>query len=602
MYVKRLIVTGLLFFMMAFAYSQDYTIVEIEGEKYYSHKVEAGHTLYAIASLYNSDEEIILEYNKETLTEGLKVGQTIYVPVHPDFEPGKVTNPIRIEDGFLVHRVLRKETLFSICQKYTVDINDVVDLNPNASNGLKKGEELRIPVNDVNSEVKIAPPVQFEKNEWTQHTVLPGETLYGVSKKYNVKISRILELNNGLKEGLKAGDVINIPLKIEERDEEPPVREIIAEWEKNENPKIKDSYKVALALPFYLSEYDTAKLSMNDKRVRRVALNFYRGAAMAANVLSEENVNIELEVLSVSDSRGQVKTMPSEEKFHEMDMFIGPFQKEALKKVIEITKNSQTPVICPTPQSGSMLLSNPNVFKVLPSGSTLMENSAKHLAAKKNKPNIILIQTDWVNDKRRQQVFEKEYYAALGDSISANERKLKIIPAGKLTLSMIRDYLSESKENIIVMPSEQKVSIGKLVNILPILRNRDDITVYLTKKWLNDPYINADFVNQFSVHYTTFFSESYDSDKVKEFEKGYKLLYDDYATEYSILGFDVMLYFGRALKEYGLDFPVYINQVSKDGLVDSVFNFNQVGPDSGFENEGAHILYFQDFELIAIKP
>jgi len=601
MFFKHLIITALLSLFSFLALSQDYTIVEIDGEKFYSHKVEAGHTLYAIATLYDSDEEIIAEYNKNELSEGLKVGQTILIPVSPDFEPGRIQNPIRIEDGFLVHMVLKKETLFSICKKYTVDINDVLDLNPQANSGLRKGQELKIPVNDVNSAVEMAPPVQFEKSEWKTHTLLPGETLYGISKKYDVEIGEILEVNEGLTEGLKAGSIINIPLK-EEVVKEPPVVDILESWgERAEAHELKSSYKVALALPFYLSEHDTASLSRNEKKIRRVALNFYRGAALAAEKLDEEGVGLEIEIMSVSNSRNQVKTMPSDEELHNVDMFIGPFQKEALKKVIEMTKSSRAPVICPTPQSGSMLLSNQNVFKVLPSGSTLMKNTAQFLASRTDNPNIILIQTDWVNDKRRQQVFENEYYNFLGDSVSIAQRKLKIVPPEKLTASKITELLSDTRENIIVMPSEQKVSIGKLANILPMFKSRDDITVFLTKKWLNDSYVTAEFVDKFNVHYTSFFTESFDQESIKAFEELYLEKYDDYVTDYSILGYDVMLFFGRAISEYGLDFPVYINGISKEGIVDSEFNFIQVGPDSGFENHGSHILYFEDYDLKSIS-
>ena len=46
-----------------------------------------------------------------------------------------------------------------------------------------------------------------------------------------------------------------------------------------------------------------------------------------------------------------------------------------------------------------------------------------------------------------------------------------------------------------------------------------------------------------------------------------------------------------------LDVPFYFGEMNTDDLVDLVFNFQAVGPDSGFENHGIHMLYFEDFEI-----
>ena len=73
--IKNILVSFSLLFLSIISYGQNFTIVEKEGEKYYQHKVESGHTLYAIATLYDSDEEIIRSYNEELLTGGLNVGQ-----------------------------------------------------------------------------------------------------------------------------------------------------------------------------------------------------------------------------------------------------------------------------------------------------------------------------------------------------------------------------------------------------------------------------------------------------------------------------------------------------------------------------------------------
>jgi len=599
--MRNILVLIAFFSLTHVAISQDYTIVERDGEKYYSHKVEAGHTLYAIAKLYKSDEDIISEANAELKTAGLKVGQTIYIPVSPKFKPGEVKNPIRIEDGFLVHRVLKKQTLFSICREYNVDINDVLAINPEANSGLQKGMELKIPVNEVDKAVSVAPPVVFNSSKWKQHEVLAGETLYGVSRKYKVKISELLKINDGLPEGLKAGQFINIPIEISPEEvnetDSTTMKDVLRSWNKRRDNPFKETYNVALALPLFLNELDTGKLSIKESRIQRVGLSFYRGAYLAARKLEEEGFSMNLNVLNITDDRKEVKMLASDEKLHEMDLFIGPFQKQSLAKVIEIAEANDVHVVCPTPQSGKVLMSNEHVSKVIPSGSTLMGEAAKHIATSEEEANVILIATKWVRDKRNIQVFEKAYYANMADSAVISKRKLITLNAEDLTSTSLKNKLSESRKNIIVMPTEEKLALGQLVNVLPFINKSYEVELYLTDKWTDNDYIDARLRNDFKVHIPVNRSMKYGGKSYNDFDKLFYSEFKDYADDYSVLGFDVMLYYGRGLQNYGLEFPLFYDQIQTKDIIDTKFNFEETGPDSGYENHGTYIIYFEDYEM-----
>jgi energy-converting hydrogenase A subunit M len=278
-------------------------------------------------------------------------------------------------------------------------------------------------------------------------------------------------------------------------------------------------------------------------------------------------------------------------------LFIGPFQKEPLAKVIEIASRNDVHVVCPTPQSGKILLSNSNVSKVTPAGSTMMGEAGKYIAHLNTNPNVILVTTKWVKDKRNIQVFKREYYSILADSIEMEERKLSEIEVDMLTVASLKAAMSDSRENILVMPSEEKISLGTLVNVLPFISEEQNLTIYLTDKWIDNDYVDASVRNKFNVHIPSSFTNNYNSEEMIKFQKLYNSEYHEMIDEYSVLGHDIMLYYGRGLIDYGLDFPFYFGEMNTDDLVDLVFNFQAVGPDSGFENHGIHMLYFEDFEI-----
>ena len=47
---------------------------------------------------------------------------------------------------FIFHTVSKGETSYGIAKKYQVDLNEFFNYNPSASNGLSKGDILKIPI------------------------------------------------------------------------------------------------------------------------------------------------------------------------------------------------------------------------------------------------------------------------------------------------------------------------------------------------------------------------------------------------------------------------------------------------------------------------
>src|SRR6185312_2330706 len=89
------------------------------------------------------------------------------------------------------------ETIYGISTKYGVSVSDILELNPELENGLKVGQVINIPY-----EAALVKQQQKKDDNAITHKVQPGETLYGLSKKYNVPLQDLLKYN-GME--LKAG-------------------------------------------------------------------------------------------------------------------------------------------------------------------------------------------------------------------------------------------------------------------------------------------------------------------------------------------------------------------------------------------------------------
>ncbi len=94
--------------------------------------------------------------------------------------------------------------LFSIGRKFGVTQADIHLYNEVIDNDLKIGQIVYIPKYQDNDQVEIS----TNNADVLTHTVAAKETLYGISKKYDIPTDTILSLNPKVANGLKVGDVI----------------------------------------------------------------------------------------------------------------------------------------------------------------------------------------------------------------------------------------------------------------------------------------------------------------------------------------------------------------------------------------------------------
>ena len=111
---------------------------------------------------------------------------------------------------FKTHTVKQGETVESIAKKYQVTASDIYALNPDAKRKLTLDAVLIIP--NVSTVASGIPTETKELIGFKSHKVQRKETLYSISKEYNIEVEDIKKHNKSLySENLKKGDQIRIP-------------------------------------------------------------------------------------------------------------------------------------------------------------------------------------------------------------------------------------------------------------------------------------------------------------------------------------------------------------------------------------------------------
>jgi membrane-bound lytic murein transglycosylase D len=177
-----------------------------EKTPFFQHEVVKNETVTKIAKLYNMTREELASINKLShYNAKLTPGTFLRIPVgyiksteekpESNSKDDEVSSLSKNKES-LSHTVKKGETLFSIAQKYGVNIDILKKLNNMTDleiNSIKAGDSIIIAQRTLVDETKLKKIVKPEK---ITHKVRKGETLSQIASLYGVSIDDICELNN----------------------------------------------------------------------------------------------------------------------------------------------------------------------------------------------------------------------------------------------------------------------------------------------------------------------------------------------------------------------------------------------------------------------
>ena len=115
----------------------------------------------------------------------------------------------------ITHTVLRKENLFSISQKYGISVDALKKANGLHGNSISVGRTLVIPNKEENVTKDIT-TVEIDSSFIT-HTVIKDDTLFNLTRRYQISEEALYEFNPALKDGLNLGMVLIVGEKTDDK-------------------------------------------------------------------------------------------------------------------------------------------------------------------------------------------------------------------------------------------------------------------------------------------------------------------------------------------------------------------------------------------------
>ncbi|MBT8263135.1 MAG: LysM peptidoglycan-binding domain-containing protein [Bacteroidia bacterium] len=548
----------------------------------YTHRVEKGETIFSISKKYGVTEEAIYSLNPDA-KNGLRSSTILIIPSDGNAEVQKKVT-------FKKHRVKRRETLFSIAQRYNISVDDIKKYNKELySRQLKKGEKIQIPIFEVvattvdNTETTLETGIDIQG----RHEVLAKETKYGIARKYGITIAELEAMNPLIGESLQIGTMLNVPkaaviesatiedenfefyevlpkegffrlkVKLGLSQEEIiamnpyaadglkegmilkiPKENAIGSETKSIIVNLEDGItnlskkKIAVMLPFQLSKADRDSIKNNidlikDNGALRVALDFYSGVIMAAEFAKDKGISVELDIYDTEGRSEKVRSIIDQNDFSDIDAVIGPLLRKNVEQAASALKKTDTPIF--SPLSNREIKISSNLFQTLPTDEMLAKAMLEYLRMNAMGKNVIIIS----DSKKTAQK------AALMDAIPGS-KTLAPREKGFLYDTDISSRLEDMRENWVILESVDPVIVANVVGLLNGMPDNLTIRLFTTDK--NDAFNYHDVSNMNLAKLNFTFpsvNKSYNFKDKNAFLVSYKNKYNVLPNRFAVRGFDV---------------------------------------------------------------
>ena len=514
------------------------------------HTIQAGETLYKLTQRYGVTAQHICKANPGLSAENFRIGQVIVIPAQTESSEETIINEVKSAGAVSsastplkpkcrdMHRVERKETIYSISRLYGITEAELIAANPELrTEKLKKGKFLCIPYPSAGNNQK-------EQEQPVSPATIPTDNeLFDKSKKENPKISTI---------------------------------------------------KAAVMLPFM-----TDGSGNRDEQIRMV--EYYEGFLMAVDSLKEKGVSIDIYTYDTYNNTSSVKSILAKDEMKNMNIIFGPAYPEQVKPVADFAKKNNIRLVIPFTSKGNEVFNNPSIYQINTPQSYLYSEVYEHFTRKFTNANVIFLDAE-DGDKDKADFIKGLKEELKGKHIPFTELKGEAITPeslkGVMNATLDNVFIPTSGTNIalIKLLPQLIVTLRDNPDYRMQLFGYPEWQTYtndhLASFYELDTYFYSSFYtnNLFpeAIRFSSAYRNWYSKDMSNTFSK------------YGMLGFDTGYFFLKGLSQYGSNLEDKLNKVTVTPI-QTGFKFERVNNWGGFINRKVFFVHFtKNYELIKL--
>jgi LysM repeat protein len=496
------------------------------------------------------------------------------------------------------YTVLPKEGKWRIAYKFGISVPELELLNPTMGSYLKEGQQLNVP-NISNSDEKV-----IEENEFGYYTVKAKEGYYRLEKKLGLTKEQLTTLNPELiAQGLKLGMVLKIPKSSIQNI----ASELFPVVNLSDTLVNLSTKKIALLLPFKTKSIDFDSLNLAKSQLKRdgyinISTDFYAGVVMAIDSAKRLGISTKLEVFDTNAKMLDLKTVLLQTNFSNYDAIIGPITAQNLELTAQYVQKENVPVVSPFVKTKN---SYPNLFQTIPDEKWMRTKMVNYV-----KSDTIPHQTLIIYDAKNLATANYLKSAFPDASLLTSKKNLEGFEQFFLMLEDVQQVLLSGRTTVFLESNNEGfvsnvTSMLNAMNGITILIDEDDNEteierdIYLMTTSKNKAFEGANISNyDLSNLHFQFPSVNFTSRFSESFEQRYMQEFGTFPNKYAIRGFDITMDVLLRLSRYGtLDTETSSFQTA---YLENKFQYF-LQTYGGYKNEAGYILKYENLHIVKVQ-
>lgn len=573
--------TVLLLFISIF-FIQNYCFADPQNIRYQTHVVDKGETVFSISKKYGVSVDDMYNANPDA-AKGIKEHQLLRIPSIRQ-------EVVSVQSGgnvdYILHSVQPNETLYSVSKKYNVSVEDIMNANSGLSiNNFRIGTAIRIPKSTRGTTEAISQASVTPVSNEIRHKVVSKETLYSISKRYNVSMEDIANANPEIiSGGLRKDMVLTIPSKTQKEHGFASANYATINSTSNSVSvnNTEEVLKVGLLLPF---------LNIPERQQARF-VEFYEGFLLAVEDLKAKGYSAEIFVFDIRKGGNSLKlnSLLETSEMKDLDLIIGGVTDEEIAILSRFADANNIKYVVPFPLRNMDVIVGNNTFLANVPQTSLYDKVIEKFCQNFKDYNVIIALDESKNNDRI------DFTTSLKSSLNNRGITNKTVAISDLNKNL-NTTLSSYQKNIIVPASTSLITIGRILPVLRSLRTNSpniDITMFGYPDWqaYSTQYL-PDFFNHGVYIYSPFYADNNNPDVDKfnnRFRNWYNKTIINTYPKYALLGYDIGLYFISALKQ---KHNLLLNSTSTiRPMLQSTFYFEKKGEHNVNLNTGLFFIHY----------
>ena len=490
------------------------------------------------------------------------------------------------------YTVLAKEGKWRIAYKFGISVPQLEALNPGMGSDLKEGQKLNVP------NIVVSDKNEIKEDHFGSYIVKAREGFYRIQKKLGLSKEVLDSLNPQLAiKGLKLGMVLKVP-KLSVKNIE---KALVFTTSLSDSFVDLSPVNIGLLLPFKTKSIDSESLNLAKAQLKRdgyinIATDFYSGVAVAIDSAKQLGISVNLDVFDTNAKALDVKTILNQTNFAKYDAILGPITSQNFELTANHVLSDSIPVISPFVRSKSNYL---NLFQTIPEANWLRTKMVSYV-----KTDTIPHHTLIIYDSKSKTT--ANYLKTVFPSASLMPSKInnKGIEQFYLLLKDVQKVLLSGR-TIVFLESNNESFVSNVTSMLSsmngITRGRRkierDILLMTTTKNRAFEGLSVSNYDLSNLHFQ-YPSINYNMELSEGFQQKYLTKYGAFPNKYAIRGFDLTLDILLRLSKFGTLFESASN--IQTSYIGNKFNYSKQ-PNGGYKNEAGFILKHQDLEIIKVQ-